>query len=309
MVFLGALPGIVRSPLHTYAPLVGAQLDLPAQTHVVLEVDPTFEHGLLIDDGELTVGDRPLRARELRYLAAGRHTLDVHSGGEPTRLLVLGGVPLEEQIVMWWNFVGRSHDEIAELRRLWEAGDERFGVVPGYVGVRGPGDVDVPQDAEPVAPGARTRRPTSGAPSASRSRRPRSSASQYPRNASASSPDRLTCTLLPSVRRAHLPGGVAGVEVEAGGGLQGRVHDAVLIHPRIPEGHRLDGAAKHGGVEGHRLRAVAVEGDVGVELLAMASPLNILRMSFTCVPVDVCDPASHNRQPSQAPRRGGEQRA
>jgi hypothetical protein len=33
---------------------------------------------------------------------------------------------------MWWNFVGRSHDEIVEFRDKWQAHDDRFGAVDGY---------------------------------------------------------------------------------------------------------------------------------------------------------------------------------
>ena len=39
---------------------------------------------------------------------------------EPARLLLLGGTPLGEQIVMWWNFIGRSHDEIVDFRERWQ---------------------------------------------------------------------------------------------------------------------------------------------------------------------------------------------
>ena len=35
---------------------------------------------------------------------------------------------------MWWNFVGRSHDDIANYRRMWEDRDARFGAVEGYRG-------------------------------------------------------------------------------------------------------------------------------------------------------------------------------
>ena len=33
---------------------------------------------------------------------------------------------------MWWNFAGRSHDEIVRARDDWEAESERFGVVEGH---------------------------------------------------------------------------------------------------------------------------------------------------------------------------------
>jgi len=54
---------------------------------------------------------------------------------EPTRVLVLGGTPFGEQILMWWNFVGRTQEEIETYRADWErertAGEVgRFGAFP-----------------------------------------------------------------------------------------------------------------------------------------------------------------------------------
>ena len=40
-----------------------------------------------------------------------------------------------DELVMWWNFVGRGHEEIAAARREWENGD-RFGHVTGHGGER-----------------------------------------------------------------------------------------------------------------------------------------------------------------------------
>lgn len=49
-------------------------------------------------------------------------------------MLLLGGTPFTEELVMWWNFVGRSHEDIVNYRRLWEDDDDRFGAVHGYRG-------------------------------------------------------------------------------------------------------------------------------------------------------------------------------
>jgi hypothetical protein len=57
--------------------------------------------------------------------------------GHPSRLLLIGGEPFDEQIVMWWNFVGRDHDEIVRFRAEWESGTA-FGTVFGYAGKRLP---------------------------------------------------------------------------------------------------------------------------------------------------------------------------
>ena len=69
----------------------------------------------------------------LLYLGSGRSELPV-SSGRGARLLIIGGEPFEEHIVMWWNFVGRDHDDIAAARAEWMSADRRFGSVVGYPG-------------------------------------------------------------------------------------------------------------------------------------------------------------------------------
>jgi quercetin 2,3-dioxygenase len=133
-VFLGRLAG-VTSPVRTASPLLGAELLLEPGTRLVLDVDPAFEHGLLVDRGSVTLQGRALQPAELGAVPAGPDRIEVRAGGDgPARLLLLGGPPFGEQIVMWWNFVARTHDEIVAFRADWEAGGERFGDVPGYVG-------------------------------------------------------------------------------------------------------------------------------------------------------------------------------
>ena len=39
---------------------------------------------------------------------------------------MLGGEPFAEEIVMWWNFIGRSHDEVVGYREAWATRDPRF---------------------------------------------------------------------------------------------------------------------------------------------------------------------------------------
>jgi redox-sensitive bicupin YhaK (pirin superfamily) len=133
-VFLGELGG-ERSPVLTPTPLLGAELFLEPGARTTLTVDPTFEHALLVDRGRVALQGRPLEPGELGVVDPGRRTLEItDTGDEPARLVLLGGPPFGEQIVMWWNFVGRSHDEIVAFREAWEAGSERFGEVEGYVG-------------------------------------------------------------------------------------------------------------------------------------------------------------------------------
>jgi redox-sensitive bicupin YhaK (pirin superfamily) len=140
--FLGDLLGR-SSTATTFTRVVGAQLDVPAGASIELPVDPTFEHGILVDAGEPTIEGSQVAYAQVAYLAPGRASIRIESGATPLRALLIGGVPLGEQIVMWWNFIGRSHDEIVEFRRQWQAevisretptATGRFGAIHGYDG-------------------------------------------------------------------------------------------------------------------------------------------------------------------------------
>ncbi|MUL82870.1 MULTISPECIES: pirin family protein [unclassified Mycolicibacterium] len=133
-VFLGELAES-RSPVQTFTPLLGAQIDLDPGAVLTLDVDPAFEHGVLLDQGAIEVCGTTLAVADLAYQAPGRTQLLLANRGErPARAILLGGPPFPEELVMWWNFVGRSHDDIATYRELWQANDARFGDVHGYEG-------------------------------------------------------------------------------------------------------------------------------------------------------------------------------
>ena len=134
-VFLGELEG-ESSPVHTFTPLLGAQLDLGPGAELTLEVDPAFEHGVLLDQGSVDVAGAALGVADLAFQATGNDRLHLANHGQlPARVVLLGGLPFPEQLVMWWNFVGRTHDDIATYRQMWEAHDDRFGAVQGYQGM------------------------------------------------------------------------------------------------------------------------------------------------------------------------------
>jgi redox-sensitive bicupin YhaK (pirin superfamily) len=117
-VFLGSTLG-ETSPVVTHTPLLGAEILLEGGTTLTLPVDPSYEHGVLVDTGAITLDDVPLAAAELGYVPAGADRIEIRAA-TVTRLLLLGGTPLGERIVMWWNFVGRDHAEIEEYRREWQ---------------------------------------------------------------------------------------------------------------------------------------------------------------------------------------------
>jgi redox-sensitive bicupin YhaK (pirin superfamily) len=133
-VLVGSFGG-ATSPGTAYTPLVGADLALAAGADVELPLEPDFEYGLLAFSGSTTVEDAPLERGSMLYLGTGRRSVRLRAA-DAGRLLLLGGEPFEEQLVMWWNFVGRSGEEIATYAEQWNADDDRFGTVTGYDGER-----------------------------------------------------------------------------------------------------------------------------------------------------------------------------
>ena len=149
-VFMGSLGG-VTSPARAYSPLVAAQIDIPRRTTVRLPVRAGFEHGILVDTGDLTVEGQGVAPAWLAYLAPGLDEIVLESGDSPVRAVLVGGEPFHEEVLMWWNFVGRTHEEIVEARAQWqgsiagtEVGLRRYGSVAGYDGAPLPAP-DLPQ--------------------------------------------------------------------------------------------------------------------------------------------------------------------
>jgi quercetin 2,3-dioxygenase len=153
-VLTGSLAG-ETSPAPTYSPLVGAELTLDPGSEATLPLEPGFEYGVLVAQGAAEVDGVLLERNAMSYLGLGRGELTFRavptgptgrtgppgSPEEPAVLMLLGGEPFDEEIVMWWNFIGRSHEEIVEQREAWN-GDgvdhepERFGVVRDFTGDR-----------------------------------------------------------------------------------------------------------------------------------------------------------------------------
>ncbi|MGW9238656.1 pirin family protein [[Kitasatospora] papulosa] len=134
-VILGELDG-AASPGTAYTPIVGADLTLTAGAEARLPLDPDFEYAVLSMSGEAEIDGVPVLPGSMLYLGCGRTELPLRAASD-AGLMLLGGEPFAEEIVMWWNFVGRSHEEIEQARQDWMEGP-RFGEVKGYDGGRLP---------------------------------------------------------------------------------------------------------------------------------------------------------------------------
>jgi redox-sensitive bicupin YhaK (pirin superfamily) len=133
-LLLGEWAG-ARSPGSVHSPLVAADLSAEAGRRLVVPLQPDFEYALLVLRGDGRLEGQPLSFDTLYYLGCGRRELVIASDDEPLRGLLLGGAPFGETILMWWNFVARTAEEIAAAREDWQAG-RRFGEVLAYGGPR-----------------------------------------------------------------------------------------------------------------------------------------------------------------------------
>jgi len=117
------------SPAEVFSPLVGLDLVAPAAGRLALPVDATYEHAALVLEGEAQVDGETLAPGTLLYFSTGRDLIDI-SCRNAARLIVIGGTPFREEILLWWNFVARRPEEIQQATREWNAG-QRFGSVHG----------------------------------------------------------------------------------------------------------------------------------------------------------------------------------
>lgn len=122
-VIVGEFAG-EQSPARRDSELVGAELRL-ARGVSDLALESSFEYALVATEGELLIGETPVRPGRLCYLGRGRDGLHVEAR-ETCRAILVGGLPFDETIVMWWNFVARTQEEIALAYESWAKRDSRF---------------------------------------------------------------------------------------------------------------------------------------------------------------------------------------
>ncbi|WP_180049484.1 pirin family protein [Acinetobacter sp. YH12144] len=124
-----------KSPVKVHSELLGVDLRGSESQSTVLPLNPKFEYGFMALEGTASVNGHELNEDNMVVLEPGltQVKIDLHAGG---RVLLLGGEPFESPILLWWNFVGRTQEELNIAREQWINQDERFGSIPDYDGPR-----------------------------------------------------------------------------------------------------------------------------------------------------------------------------
>lgn len=121
-VFIGDLGG-VNSPVKVYSPMLGAEIRFTSEESVKISVEPEWQYGVLADSGSVTVNGHEVAAGHLAYFQPGSTSLTLSAvleGEHPVRAILIGGEPVDEEIIMWWNLIARENDEISDWRGNWQ---------------------------------------------------------------------------------------------------------------------------------------------------------------------------------------------
>ncbi|MDM1772367.1 MULTISPECIES: pirin family protein [Acinetobacter] len=124
-----------RSPVEVHSPLLAVDLTAAETVRTRLQLNPAFEYGFMALEGTAHINQHELNEDNMVVLEPGLQDIEIelHQGA---RVLLLGGEPFESAILLWWNFVGRTQDELSEAREQWVNQDPRFGSIPDYNGPR-----------------------------------------------------------------------------------------------------------------------------------------------------------------------------
>jgi len=114
------------SPVPTFSPLFLVDASLPAGS--VLPVPPEHrERSAYVIEGAVVCGAERIEAQRMIVFAPGATPL--LRAGPASRLVLLGGAPIDGPRHIWWNFVSSSKERIEQAKRDWTEG--RFQKVPG----------------------------------------------------------------------------------------------------------------------------------------------------------------------------------
>ncbi|MGH8517572.1 MAG: pirin family protein [Panacagrimonas sp.] len=133
-VLVGSALGMT-SPARMQWPVVGLDVSLGGATEASLPLDTGFEHAMLVTQGRVDVEGETLEPGTLLYLGGQRDRVRLRAD-KAARLVLIGGRPFEEPMLMWWNFVARSKQELSAACREWNHAEAKFGEVKGYDGNR-----------------------------------------------------------------------------------------------------------------------------------------------------------------------------
>lgn len=123
-----------RAATKTFSEMMGAELRFAAGATNEIELNPEFEYGFMLAAGQLSVDGQTVPTSGLYFVPAGAESVKLEAAAGSI-VLMLGGKPFGEKILMWWNFIGRTQADVSKAREEWNAqSGERFGKFDDQIG-------------------------------------------------------------------------------------------------------------------------------------------------------------------------------
>ena len=123
------------SPVQVHTPLLGVDLTSKENVTTCLKLNAKFEYAFMALEGTAVIDSHSLDQDNLLVLDAGLEEIEIQLHPN-SRILLLGGEPFASPIVLWWNFVARTQEELHIAREQWVNADQRFGFIAEYAGAR-----------------------------------------------------------------------------------------------------------------------------------------------------------------------------
>ena len=115
-----------RSPVRIHSPLFYVDVAMPSGCELVVPGEHE-ERAAYVVSGAVDFGpERAAQGRMLVFIPSSEVRLRAAS---ESRVVLIGGAPIDGKRHIWWNFVSSSKDRIERAKRDWREG--RFARVPG----------------------------------------------------------------------------------------------------------------------------------------------------------------------------------
>ncbi|MEM7651842.1 MAG: pirin family protein [Pseudomonadota bacterium] len=125
-VIVGKAYGL-EAPVQTYSEMFYIGVEAAAAATVPLPTEYA-ERAVYVVEGDATVCGQTIREGQMVVLPDNSSD-DALTVTAKSRLMILGGAPLDGHRHLWWNFVSSSKERIEQAKEDWKQG--RFDAVPG----------------------------------------------------------------------------------------------------------------------------------------------------------------------------------
>ncbi len=122
----GDLNGL-KGPALTYTPVLLAEVIIEGSSEFELQLPENFNVAIHVAQGEISLNDtKGIKAKRIAKLSQQGEWVSVATQGGVTRLLILGGEPINEPIASYGPFVMNTQAEIIQTLQDYQSGKMGF---------------------------------------------------------------------------------------------------------------------------------------------------------------------------------------